>query len=244
MDKHILTVKNLRKTYSPGTEAAVEGLKGINLQMAQGEFLAMMGPSGCGKSTLLNILGTLDRSTSGTVEIAGTEIESLKDRALAQFRNRTIGFVFQFHHLLVEFTVLENVLMPIKLCKGSASSQDVSYVTALLERVGLGDVLHKRANRISGGQQQRVAIVRAMANQPSLVLADEPTGNLDSKLGEDVFRLMREMTSEQGIAFLMVTHNEALAERADRILHIKDGQIDRTSERSALVAEVLVRKGA
>ena len=208
-----------------GTPLEVEVLKGIDFRVERGEFVAIVGQSGSGKSTLLNILGALDQPTSGLVSIDGVDISTLDSNGLADLRNDKIGFVFQFHHLLAEFTCLENALMPIFISKGQASSEDEARVKALLERVGVGHIAAKKANQISGGQQQRVAIIRALSQQPSLVLADEPTGNLDSKSSKDVFRLMREMTKEQGVTFMMVTHDDRLAQQADRIFRIEDGLI-------------------
>jgi ABC-type lipoprotein export system ATPase subunit len=182
-----------------------------------------VGQSGSGKSTLLNILGALDQPTSGLVSIDGVDISTLDSIGLAHLRNEKIGFVFQFHHLMNEFTCLENALMPIVIRRGRATGSQRERVAALMRRVGLEAILNKRANQISGGQQQRVAIIRALANEPSLILADEPTGNLDSVSSREVFAMMREMTAEQGMTFMMVTHDERLATQADRIFRIEDG---------------------
>lgn len=225
MRELILQVEQLRKSYLIGTPLEVEVLRGIDFTVERGEFVAIVGQSGSGKSTLLNILGALDQPTSGLVNIDGVDISTLDSNGLADLRNEKVGFVFQFHHLLAEFTCLENALMPILISRGAASAQDEERVKALMERVGVGHVAAKRANQISGGQQQRVAIIRALSQQPTLVLADEPTGNLDSKSSKDVFQLMREMTREQGVTFMMVTHDDRLAGQADRIFRIEDGLV-------------------
>ncbi len=221
----LLSVEKLRKSYLIGTPLEVEVLRGVDFQVEAGEFVAIVGQSGSGKSTLLNILGALDQPTSGSVFLAGTDISTLDSNGLAKLRNEQVGFVFQFHHLMNEFTCLENALMPIFIDRGKATKDERLRVSGLMERVGLGHVLQKKANQISGGQQQRVAIIRALANQPSLVLADEPTGNLDSVSSKEVFALMREMTQEQDITFMMVTHDERLAQQADRIFTIEDGLV-------------------
>lgn len=220
---------DLRKTYGPGTPLQVEVLKGIDIEVRSGEFVAIVGQSGSGKSTLLNLLGALDTPSGGNLTIEGQEIFGMGSDALADIRARRIGFVFQFHYLLDEFTCLENALMPILVQRGRASPEEQKRVRDLMERVGLGDQLQKLPGKISGGQQQRVAIVRALAHQPSLVLADEPTGNLDSRSGQQVFDLMREITRAQRVAFVMVTHDDRLARAADRILRIEDGLIKTVS---------------
>ena len=223
MASPIVETIDLRKTYNPGTPKAVEVLHGVNMTLFAGEFVALVGQSGSGKSTLLNILGALDTPTSGKVLIDGIDIASLSSDGLADLRGTKIGFVFQFHHLLEEFSCLENALMPVTIRKGAPDKADIAYAKKLLARVGLETQLNKRANQMSGGQQQRNAIVRALCNKPKLVLADEPTGNLDSHSGQEVFTLMREIAKETGVAFLMVTHDDRLAAAADRILRIEDG---------------------
>ncbi|MBS2035415.1 ABC transporter ATP-binding protein [bacterium] len=229
-DRVIVRGTGLRKIYGLGTPLEVEVLKGIDLEVRSGEFVAVVGQSGSGKSTLLNLLGALDTPSGGSLTIENQEIFGLNSDALADLRSRSIGFVFQFHYLLDEFTCLENALMPILVKRGRASTEEQARVRALLERVGLSDQLHKLPGKISGGQQQRVAIVRALAHQPSLVLADEPTGNLDSRSGQQVFELMREITRAQQVAFVMVTHDDRLARAADRILRIEDGMIGTISQ--------------
>ena len=228
----LLVVRNLKKSYLLGTPLEVEVLKGIDFTVKRGEFVAIVGQSGSGKSTLLNILGALDQPTSGLVTIDGVDISQLDSNGLASLRNDRIGFVFQFHHLLAEFSCLENALMPIFIHSGSATAEERGRVVALMERVGVGQIKDKLANQISGGQQQRVAIIRALAREPRLILADEPTGNLDSKSSKEVFTMMREMTREQGVTFMMVTHDDRLAEQADRIFRIEDGLVTVTDKRA------------
>lgn len=228
MKDSLLVVEDLRKGYLIGTPLEVQVLKGITFSVMPGEFVAIVGESGSGKSTLLNILGALDQPTSGLVRLDGVDISQLDPVGLAHLRNEKVGFVFQFHHLMNEFTCLENALMPILIRHGRATATERERVSRLMERVGLGAILAKKANQISGGQQQRVAIVRALANQPSLILADEPTGNLDSQSSKEVFAMMREMTAEQAVTFMMVTHDERLAVQADRIFGIVDGKLQIT----------------
>ena len=224
-DFPVVQTVDLHKIYNPGTPNAVEVLRGITMQARAGEFIAIVGQSGSGKSTLLNILGALDVPTGGTALIDGQDISHLDSNGLAEVRGGKIGFVFQFHHLLDEFDCLENALMPVTIQKGVPGTEDVAYARRLLTRVGLETQMHKRPGQMSGGQQQRNAIVRALANRPRVVLADEPTGNLDSRSGQEVFALMREIARETGVAFLMVTHDERLAGAADRILRIEEGRM-------------------
>ncbi len=211
----------LKKTYFGAVPVKV--LHGIDMTVEAGEFTSVLGQSGSGKSTLLNCLGALDRPTEGRVIVAGQNLADLDDDELADLRNTQVGFIFQFHYLQAEFTCLENALMPVSIQKGEADPEDVDRVAGLLERVGLGHRLDNRPGQLSGGEQQRTAIVRALANQPRLVLADEPTGNLDSKSSDRVFEVMREINQETGVAFVMVTHDNRLASRGDRILRIEDG---------------------
>jgi lipoprotein-releasing system ATP-binding protein len=219
----VIEAHGLQKSYFG--KVAVPVLFGIDLCIRAGEFVAIMGQSGSGKSTLLNILGALDVPTGGTVLINGVDISTLADDALATLRSDDIGFVFQFHHLLDEYTCLENALLPLIIRYGSVSEAERARVVGLLERVGLGHRLENHPDAMSGGENQRCAIVRALANAPRIVLADEPTGNLDSRSSQDVFALMREMNREIGVAFVMVTHDDRLAQAADRILLIEDGRI-------------------
>jgi lipoprotein-releasing system ATP-binding protein len=214
---------NLTKSFQmAGLELTV--LKDINLTIAQGEILAIVGASGAGKSTLLHILGTLDRPTSGTVLFEGQDLFQLSDQKQAEFRNRRIGFVFQFHHLLPEFTALENVCLPAHIQNRSAQDAQAE-ATSLLRDVGLEHRMNHKPGELSGGEQQRVAVARALIQQPNLVLADEPTGNLDTHTGDALFTLMRTLNRSRGITFVIVTHNEKLSAQADRIIHMEDGQI-------------------
>jgi lipoprotein-releasing system ATP-binding protein len=219
----VLRLAGVRKSYG-----ATEVLHGIDLELAPGEFVALIGPSGSGKSTLLNIVGLLDRPSSGALAIDGRDIACLDDAALTRLRGRSIGFVFQYHHLIGAFSALENVMMPMLLERGRPDEAMRAAAAALLDRVGLGPWAGKRVTTLSGGQQQRVAVARALAMRPPLVLADEPTGNLDTKAAEGVFELMREVNTAGKTAFLLVTHNPDLARRCDRIVELVDGQIVRT----------------
>jgi ABC-type lipoprotein export system ATPase subunit len=211
------------KTYFGKVDTPV--LKGVDLSVLQGEFIAVMGQSGSGKSTLLNLIGCLDRPTSGRLEIMGANPAKLRDDDLARLRTEILGFVFQSHNLLNEFTCLENALLPVMIRKDRIPDEDRNRVMKLLHRVGLQGELHKRPDEMSGGQNQRTAIVRALANRPRVVLADEPTGNLDSASGSEVFRLFRELGRETGVAVIMVTHDDRLARQADRVLLITDGRL-------------------
>jgi lipoprotein-releasing system ATP-binding protein len=235
----VVATQGLKKTYFGKVETPV--LHGIDIEVSAGEFVAIIGQSGSGKSTLLNILGALDVPTEGTVLIDGVDIATLSEDGLAHLRNRVIGFVFQFHYLLNELTCLENVLTPITISRGEASEEEKSYVLALLDRVGLADQVHKHPDAMSGGQNQRCAIIRALASQPKIVLADEPTGNLDSRSGNEVFNIMREMNREKGVAFIMVTHDDRLAQEADRILAIEDGwvhEVDKQAHRMKILSSL------
>lgn len=219
-----LQVRDLRKSFRMGAEE-LHILKGVNLTVRRGEFLSIAGPSGVGKSTLLHILGGLDRPTAGEVYYAGVEISRLPEGELAAFRNQTVGFVFQFHHLLPEFTALENTMMPALIGRQPlARAQEAAK--GILQRVGLAERLTHRPGELSGGEQQRVAIARALALSPDVLLADEPTGNLDSKTGEAIFDLLRELNQEQGLTVVLVTHNEWFARRTDRLLRMADGQLE------------------
>ncbi|MGH7164568.1 MAG: ABC transporter ATP-binding protein, partial [Nitrospiraceae bacterium] len=198
--------------------------RGVRLEIARGKMVAIVGASGAGKSTLLHIIGALDRPTSGTVFFDGDDLFGLSEQVLAAFRNRRIGFVFQFHHLLPEFTALENVCMPT-LIQNRPKAQARAEATALLADVGLKDRLHHKPGELSGGEQQRVAVARALMQRPDLVLADEPTGNLDTHTGEALFALMRDLNRRRGTTFVIVTHNEKLSAQADRIIHMEDGTV-------------------
>lgn len=219
----VIETRGLKKTYFGKINVPV--LHGLDIEIYAREFVAIIGQSGSGKSTLLNILGALDVPTGGKVFVNGTDISLLDEDELAQLRSDEVGFIFQGHYLLNEFTCLENALMPITIRHGEADESQRQRVLQLLERVGLSDQTNKFPDEMSGGQNQRCAIVRALANAPKIILADEPTGNLDSASGEEVFQLMREMNRESGVAFVMITHDDRLAQEADRILLIEDGNI-------------------
>ncbi|MBL8384405.1 MAG: ABC transporter ATP-binding protein [Burkholderiales bacterium] len=221
----IVALSGVTKTYGIGTAVATEVLHGVDLSLARGEFAALIGPSGSGKSTLLNIIGLLEPLTGGEYRLEGRAVAWRDDAALTRDRARTLGFVFQFHHLLPAFTALENVLMPTLIERGSWSAADRARGLALLERVGLAAAAHKRPAELSGGMQQRVAIARALSRGSPLVLADEPTGNLDTHSADEVFALMRAFNRDLGTAFLIVTHDPRLAARCDRIIELVDGRI-------------------
>lgn len=217
----LIEVNDLHKSFTMGTQT-IEILKGINFVLSRGEMLTMVGASGAGKSTLLHILGTLDRPTQGTVRFDGQNVFELSETQLAAFRNRRIGFVFQFHHLLPEFTALENTFLPSMIQK-RPKTEAIEEAKQLLTEVGLQHRLHHKPGELSGGEQQRVAVARALIRNPDLVLADEPTGNLDTQTGEALFQLLRDLNRKRGTAFVIVTHNERLSKQADRLVHMKDG---------------------
>ena len=221
----IVELRQVRKTYGLGTPVSTEVLHGVDLAVRAGEFVALVGPSGSGKSTLLNIIGLLERATSGQYLLRGREVSTLDDAELTRARGDTLGFVFQFHHLLPAFNALENVLMPLMIRQGELRPQDRELGLRLLAQVGLDAAAHKRPSELSGGMQQRVAIARALSRGCPLVLADEPTGNLDTHSADEVFALMRRFNEQQGTAFLVVTHDPRLAARCDRIITLVDGQV-------------------
>jgi len=223
--EHTLRLDGVRKTYGVGTPVETEVLHGIDTALERGEFAALIGPSGSGKSTLLNLIGLLDRPTGGRVYIEGQEAGTLEDADLTRLRGRSIGFVFQHHYLLPEFTALENVMMPILAARGRPDQEMRDSAAALLDRVGLTPWRDKKATDISGGQQQRVAIARSLAMKPALVLADEPTGNLDTKSADSVFDVLRDINETSRTTFLIVTHDPRLAQRCDRIIELVDGRI-------------------
>jgi lipoprotein-releasing system ATP-binding protein len=224
MAERTLEVRQVRKDYVNG-EVVTPVLHGLDLVLEKGEFTALMGPSGSGKSTLLNLVGLLDRPTAGTVAIDGTVTGGLDDRALTRYRGRRVGFVFQFHHLLPEFSALENVMLPMMADRGRLEPSMVECATHLLREVGLEAQAGRRPGQLSGGQQQRVAVARALAMAPGLVLADEPTGNLDTHSADEIFALLRTFNRRAGVTFLVVTHDRRLAERCDRIVELVDGRI-------------------
>ena len=217
----ILETKSLRKTYGSG-EAEVRALDGVDLTVEKGEFVAVVGTSGSGKSTLLHMLGGLDRPTSGSVAVDGKDLFSLKDEALTIFRRRKIGFVFQNYNLVPVLSVYENIVLPIQL---DGQKPDAAYVDQIIETLGLEKKLRNLPNNLSGGQQQRVAIARALAAKPAIILADEPTGNLDSKTSQDVMALLKITSEKFAQTIVMITHNEEIAQMADRIIRIEDGKI-------------------
>ena len=220
-----LQLGGLRKSYGVGTAVETEVLHGIDLTLRQGEFAALIGPSGSGKTTLLNLIGLLDRPDAGRIVIGGQDAGALDESALTRLRGRSIGFIFQYHHLLPAFTALENVMMPALVARGCLDLAMRETATGLLERVGLAAWKDHKTSDISGGQQQRVAIARALAMSPILVLADEPSGNLDTENADTVFDLMRNVNETGGTTFLIVTHDPRLARRCDRIIKLVDGRI-------------------
>jgi lipoprotein-releasing system ATP-binding protein len=220
--KELIQVQKLFKSYGNGTKR-VEVLKGVDLTFSQSEKAAIVGASGVGKTTLLHVLGTLDRPTSGKILYEGKDIYTLNAKNLALFRNREIGFVFQFHHLLPEFNALENTMMPC-LIQGIPKEESVSRAEAILTLVGLKERLSHKPGELSGGEQQRVAVARALVLEPKVLLADEPTGNLDTKTGESVFDLLQELNQIKGVTLIVVTHNLRLAEKLSRQIQLIDGR--------------------
>ena len=225
MAEEILALDKVCKAYNVGTLVETEVLHDIDLAMRRSEFLALMGPSGSGKSTLLNIIGLLDRPTSGHLYINGQDTSALGESELTRLRSHSIGFVFQYHYLISAFTALENVMMPMLVDQGFPTPAVEGRAANLMEQVGLTSVINNLALNMSGGQQQRVAVARALAMNPDLVLADEPTGNLDTKSADGVFELLRQVNQQNGTTFLIVTHNMDLARRCDRIIELVDGRI-------------------
>lgn len=220
---NIIELKNITKVY--GDKIKTQVLHGIDLTIEQGSFSAIIGQSGSGKSTMLNILGTLDKPTSGEILINGKSVSKMKPKELAVLRNQTLGFIFQFHYLLPEFTCLENILIPYKIEHGKVDDEAMKRAEELIQLVGLSKVKNNNALKMSGGQQQRTAIARALMNRPKMILADEPTGNLDSDTAEQIYVLMREINAIYGTTFLVITHDQHIAEKTDRIIEIKDGRI-------------------
>jgi len=215
----MLTAAAIHKTYGQ-----LEVLRGVGLSIKQGEIVSIVGPSGSGKSTLLHILGTLDKADSGNITIDNKNLGDMNARALAAFRNRNIGFVFQFHHLLPEFTALENVSVPGWIA-GRSKKEVTERAASLLDLLGLADRVENKPQQLSGGEQQRVAVARALVNQPKIIFADEPSGNLDSANARELHNLFFDLRKQFNQTFLIVTHNEELAQMSDRILHMKDGKI-------------------
>ncbi|MBN1921360.1 MAG: ABC transporter ATP-binding protein [Anaerolineae bacterium] len=225
MDNAVITVSDLRKIYTMGTQE-VHALRGVNLTIQRGEAVAIMGPSGSGKSTLMNILGCLDQPTSGKYYLDGADVSDMQDDALAMVRNQRVGFVFQSFNLLARTSALENVQLPL-IYAGASQKIRRQRAQEVLHAVGLGDRMHHLPNELSGGQQQRVAIARALVNNPSIILADEPTGNLDSRSGREVMAILQRLNREQGITVILVTHDANIGRYANRILHIFDGVVSK-----------------
>ena len=223
----LIELNDVRKSYNQGLPNEAEILHGLNLRVNHGEFVALMGPSGSGKSTLLNIIGLLEHMTAGSYRLQGQEVNGLNDAELTLLRRSSVGFVFQFHHLLPAFTALENVTMPALMREGRVDAKQLARARELLSAVGLAAAMDKRPAELSGGMQQRVAIARALVQEPALVLADEPTGNLDTASSDEVFVQLRRMHSERGVTFIVVTHDTRLGERCDRLVELVDGKISR-----------------
>lgn len=224
MSEPVLRLTRIKKTYNPRRENAVEVLSGASLSVAQGEMVALVAPSGAGKSTLLHIAGLLDTADDGQIIIGGEDMAGLSDRQRTGVRRQRLGFVYQFHHLLPEFTALENIVLP-QLADGVSQSDAQARANALLRSVGLGSRANHRPGALSGGEQQRVAFCRALANRPDLLLADEPTGNLDPATSDQVFAALTELVRGDGLSALIATHNLDLAARMDRIVSLRDGQL-------------------
>jgi lipoprotein-releasing system ATP-binding protein len=219
----ILKAVEVYKAFQNGPETT-EVLRGINLEVQQGEVVIIIGPSGVGKSTLLHLIGSLDKPSSGEIHINGHNVFEMQDQKLASFRNKNIGFVFQFHHLLPEFTALENVMLPGMMYEKDLASIEKN-ARQLLSEVALNDRLHHKPNQLSGGERQRVAVARALINRPKLVLADEPTGNLDRKNSESLYRLILDLNKKFSQTFIIVTHNELMAEKASKVIELEYGQV-------------------
>ena len=227
-DEMIIRIRDLTRIYGDGVE--IRALDGVNLDIEPGEFLAIVGPSGSGKSTLLHQIGILDTPTSGTILLNGADITKMSDKERPKTRNRELGFIFQYHHLLPDFNALENVMMPL-LISGVKPSRARKIAREMLEEVGLADREDHRPNQLSGGQNQRVAIARALANSPGIVIGDEPTGNLDSKSSDNIYELLRRLNREHNQTFILVTHDESMAAKTDRIIRLVDGRIVEDSRR-------------
>ena len=223
----LIELRDVRKRYNMGRPTEAEVLHGIDLQVRQGEFVALMGPSGSGKSTLLNILGLLERMTAGHYRLGEEAVQDLSDAELTLRRRRMLGFVFQFHHLLPAFSALENVTLPALMAEGAVRRAQRDHARELLAAVGLAQAMDKRPGELSGGMQQRVAIARALVMNPPLVLADEPTGNLDTASSAEVFGLLRRIHAERGTSFVLVTHDPRLGAQCDRLVELVDGRIAR-----------------
>lgn len=224
MTKWVVDAKDITKVYQMG-EVEVHALRGLSLKIAPGEVLSIMGPSGSGKSTLMNILGCLDRPTSGEYSLNGESVAALTDDQLADIRNRGVGFVFQSFNLLPRQTALANVELPMRYAELNGRNRK-QVATEALEAVGLGDRIRHRPNELSGGEMQRVAIARALVNNPAIIMADEPTGNLDTKAGDEIMHLLRKLNEDRGTTLIIVTHDPEIAELTDRIISLRDGRIE------------------
>jgi len=229
----LIQLDGIVKRYNVGLPNEAEVLHGVSMQLARGEFVALIGPSGSGKSTLLNVLGLLEKPTAGSYRILGEETTTLDDAGRTRRRGSSLGFVFQFHHLLPAFTALENVTLPALMKEGRVSAAQREHAREVLAAMGLKDAMAKKPGELSGGMQQRVAIARALVLQPPLVLADEPTGNLDTASSNEVFALLRQLHAERGISFLVVTHDPRLAARCDRVVELVDGRVQRDEPQQA-----------
>jgi len=225
MSEQILSCVGLYKSFAEG-DLKVDVLRGVNLQVSRGESIAIMGTSGSGKSTLLHLLGGLDLPNKGEISIVGKNTLNLTDTERGKLRNESLGFIYQFHHLLPEFTALENVAMPLLISDSHEADTAARSAKELLEKVGLGDRLQHKPGELSGGERQRAAIARAMVTKPECILADEPTGNLDEKTADQVFNLMLELKKDLGTSFIMVTHNQSLAEKMDKTYQLHDGLLE------------------
>ena len=223
--QEVLLLQELRKSYNVGKPTEVEVLHGLNLRLQRHDFAALVGASGSGKSTLLNVIGLLDKPTAGEMFLLGEPTRNMDDARRTKLRGSAIGFVFQFHHLIQAFSVLENVLMPLMVASGKPAREQLERARDLLSQVGLEGFDQRKPDQLSGGQQQRVAVARALVTRPSLILADEPTGNLDSKSASEVFQLLRKFNREFGCAVLLVTHDSRLSEQCDRTITLVDGAI-------------------
>jgi putative ABC transport system ATP-binding protein len=248
-DRSLIEIRDITKTYRMGGDIEVHALRGVSLQVDAGELLSIMGPSGSGKSTMMNVLGCLDQPTSGEYYLDGVDVKKLNDNALAEIRNRKIGFVFQTFNLLPRTTALQNVELPL-VYRGINGRERRRRVTEALEMVGLADRIHHRPNELSGGEQQRVAIARALATQPDIILADEPTGNLDSRAGAEITAIFQRLNREMGITVVFVTHDADIAAHTRRIVQLLDGKIvadelvENPLDAEATLAAVLAERNA
>jgi putative ABC transport system ATP-binding protein len=242
MSTPIISLEAIVKTYELGDEVRVHALQGVDLELYAGSYVSIMGPSGSGKSTMLNMLGCLDRPTSGRYFLGGEDVSRMPDDTLSEARGKRIGFIFQSYNLIAQLTVIENIQVPL-IYQGKDVRHYVKHCADLADLVGLGDRLHHRPNQLSGGQQQRVAVARALVNDPLMILADEPTGNLDSKTGQEVLELITRL-NESGKTIILVTHDDRVAARSHRIIHMKDGRIDREVLSRPMPAAIPAREGA